>query len=589
MTSDRIVRIGGGSAFFIDSAMAVPQLLDAGVDYIILDYLAEGAMGLMGRLKCADPDDGYPSDFMDVHIGPFLSRIAAGGTRIVANAGAVNPLALARRLRDRVSELGLSLKIGCVSGDDLMHRLPDFGGVRDMFTGAPFPEHGITSANAYLGAFPIADALGAGADIVITGRVVDSALALGPLIHEFGWGPDDLDRLAGGTLAGHLIECGAQVTGGTFTDWREVNGWAGIGSPVAECRSDGSCIVTKPEGSGGLVSFGTVAEQMLYEISDPGAYLVPDVACDFTAVTICEVGRDRVFVAGARGNAPPDKLKACATWDDGWRAIAYQPVIGPAAAEKARKQAEALFERGRMMLRARNMADWRRTECVLIGAGAGIDSEEVVAKLVVEHDEMSAVQGFAREQFSAISAMAPGTSVAFGVQVQPCMSLISFLVPRDQVSARIEVMGGPAAPRFADGRGSTDSAGAPAVPVVCSDNAKPPAPPPVHTETTTVGDLAYTRSGEKGETINIGVIARHAAYLPRLRDALTADALRVHFSDLGIFDVTIHDLPGIDALNIVLDGALPGGLNASQRLDPAAKSIGQRLLSMTLPRQRIVG
>jgi len=298
---EKMVKIGGGSAFFIDSALAVPQLLGAGVDYILLDYLAEGAMGLLGRMKQADPESGFTGDFMDVHIGPFLPRIADGKVRILSNAGGVNPLGLAAQLRSRIEELGLSLKIAVVDGDDLMHRLGDFAAMRDMFNGQPFPAKGVTSANAYLGAFPIAHALAQGADIVVTGRVVDSALALGPLIHEFGWGPDDLDQLAGGTLAGHLIECGAQVTGGTFTDWREVDGWANIGAPIAECHADGSCIITKPEGSGGLVSVGTVAEQLLYEISDPAAYAVPDVTCDFANVTIEQVGKDRVRAANARG------------------------------------------------------------------------------------------------------------------------------------------------------------------------------------------------------------------------------------------------------------------------------------------------
>jgi hypothetical protein len=575
MPDGKVIRIGGGSAFFIDSALAVPQLLGAGVDYILLDYLAEGAMGLLGRMKQADPDSGFTGDFMDVHIGPFLAQIAAKRVRILSNAGGVNPTGLAAKLRDRIAELGLDLSVACVDGDDLMHRLSDFADTRDMFTGAPFPQKGVTSANAYLGAFPIAHALGQGADIVITGRVVDSALALGPLIHEFGWGPGDLDLLAGGTLAGHLIECGAQVTGGTFTDWREVEGWANIGAPIAECHADGSCVITKPEGSGGLVSFGTVAEQLLYETSDPAAYIVPDVICDFTQVTIEQVGKDRVRAANARGLPAPATLKACATWDDGWRAVAYQPVIGPAAAEKANKQAEALFERGRMMLRGRNMADWRHTESVLIG-GSDPASQEVVAKLVVEHDEALAVQMFAREQFAAISAMAPGTSVAFGLQIAPCMGLMSFLVPREEVAARID--------------GVELHSGA-----VEGRNPKrlpEPAPPssvspsdchlPTSGEGLTVMDLAFTRSGEKGETINIGVIAREPGYLPRLKAALTPDMLKAHLADLGDFSVTIYDLPGIHAINIALDGALPGGLNASQRLDPAAKSIGQRLAGMQL-------
>lgn len=556
----KTVRLGGGSAFFIDSAMAVPQLLQAGVDYIILDYLAEGAMGLLGRMKLADPKSGYPSDFMDVHIGPFLGQIAAQGIKIIANAGGVNPEALASVLRARLEELGLAVPVAAVSGDDLMGALPQFAETRDMFTGAPFPQQGITSCNAYLGAFPIAAALAKGAQIIVTGRVVDSALALGPLIHEFGWQADDWDRLAGGTIAGHLIECGAQATGGTFTDWHLVEGWATIGAPIAECFADGSCIITKPEGTGGLVSRGTVAEQLLYEVSDPQAYFVPDVTCDMANIHIEETGKDRVRVSGARGYPPPETLKACVTWDDGWRGVAYQPVIGPAAKARAAKQAQALFDRGSMMLRGRNMADWRRTEAVLLGS-----DEEVILKLVVEHDDMLATQLFVREQFAAISAMSPGTSVAFGPSVAPMMHLVSFTVPR---ALAVPLLDGLACPD-------------PARPVFQEDHIeRPPAPQARNASSTmvTLEALAYARSGEKGETINVGVIARNPAHVAAMRRAFTEDALRNWLPDLGAFRVRLYDLPGIGALNLVLDGALPGGLNASQRFDPAAKTIAQRLM-----------
>lgn len=546
------VRIGGGSAFFIDSAMAIPQLIASGVDYIILDYLAEGAMGLFGRMRAADPESGFPSDFMDVHIGPVLDLLARKKIKVVANAGGVNPAGLARKLRSAIAASGLDLKVACIAGDDLM--------------GREFPElpKGLTSVNAYLGAFPIAAALGRRADIVITGRVVDSALALGALIHEFGWRETDFARLAGGTVAGHLIECGAQVTGGTFTDWRDVENWANIGSPIAECFDDGSCIITKPEGTGGLVSVGTVAEQMLYEVGDPQAYFVPDVTVDFSTVTLEQIGPDRVRVTGATGYPPTDTLKVCATYDDGWRGIAYQPVIGPSAAEKARKQAAALFERGSLMLRGRGMAGWRRTELVLIGSG-----EEVVAKLVVEHDDPTAAGMFVREQFSAISAMAPGTSVSFGVQVQPCMSLVSFLIPKMDVATTVDHV-----PFAGVNVGGFDHGliVRPARPSGGADNLKG----------AIVGDLAYTRSGEKGETINIAVIARKPGHLPILRAALTPQAIQNWFADLGSFTVDLYDVPGINAINIVLAGALPGGINASQRLDPAAKSIGQRLLAFSL-------
>lgn len=572
----RLVRIGGGSAFFIDSAIAVPQLLAAKVDYIVLDYLAEAAMGLLGRMRIADPASGFPSDFLDVHVGPLLGQIAERQVRIVANSGGVNPAGLAARLRKRIAELGLPLTVACIAGDDLMDRA-------EMLRAAGAPDKGLTSANAYLGAFPIAEALGHGADIVITGRVVDSALALGPLIHEFGWGAVDWDLLAAGTVAGHLIECGAQVTGGTFTDWRIVEGWANIGSPIAECASDGSVVITKPAGTGGLVGIGTVAEQLLYEVGDPQAYFVPDVTCDFSTVRLEEVGPDRVRVTGATGYPPPATLKACATYDDGWRAIAYQPVIGPAAVDRARKQADAMFERGRLMLRGRDLGDFRRSEAVLIGAGESIgprgavpDAQEIVLKLIVEHDEVQGAQMFAREQFAAISAMAPGTSVAFGTQVQPCMHLFSFPVGRDAVAPTIDLGDGPV--RF----DMPLPAGFDPAMIV---RPLPPAPDGDGDADTEVPleRVAWARSGEKGETINIAVVARHPDCLPWLRAALCEAAVARWYAHLGDAKVTVYDVPGISAVNIVLDGALPGGINASQRLDPAAKSVAQQLMRFPVP------
>ncbi|MEM8697422.1 MAG: acyclic terpene utilization AtuA family protein, partial [Pseudomonadota bacterium] len=430
MTADKIVRIGGGSAFFVDSALFMPQLVAADVDYILLDYLAEGSMGLFGRALKAGEGSGYPPDFLDVHIGPHLAAIADKGIRVVANAGALDPVGLAEALRGRIADLGLGLSVSAVSGDNLIEQFEEIAPRIGM---ADIGPNRVTSLTAYLGAFPIAEALKRGADIVVTGRAVDSALALGPLVYEFGWRDEDWDLLAAGTVAGHLIECGAQATGGTFTDWRDVEGWEAIGPPIAECRSDGSCMITKPSGTGGIVSVGTVAEQLLYEVGDPQAYHTPDLTCDFTTVRLDQDGEDRVRVTGATGYPPTSDYKICATWDDGWRAIAYQPVIGPDARAKAEKQAAALFARGSAMLRGAQLADWRRTEAVPFGG-----EEEIVLKLVVEHDAMLPCQLFVREQLMAISGMAPGTSVGFGTQIQPVMRFASAFLPKDEITPSLD-------------------------------------------------------------------------------------------------------------------------------------------------------
>jgi Acyclic terpene utilisation family protein AtuA len=586
---DKVIRIGGASAFLMDSALAVPQLLRAGgLHYLIFDYLAEGSMGLLGRLQAADPRGGFGSDFLNVHVGPHLQEIARQGIKVIANAGGLNPQGLAAATEAQVKAHGLNLKVAYVDGDDVREQIATLraAAVRDMFTGAALPERKIISANVYLGAFPIAAALARGADIVITGRVVDSALALGPLIHEFGWGAHDYDKLAAGTLAGHLLECGAQVSGGTFTDWRSVPGWENLGFPIGECRADGSLVITKPSGTGGLVSVATVAEQLLYEVSDPADYIVTDVRCDFSQVQLTQLGTDCVQVSGARGQAPTDTYKVCITYDDGWRAIAYQPLIGEEAAAKGERQAAALFARTRQLLRARELPDFTATACIIIGAERSFGAHaqpggarEVICKLVVDHPEKLACDLFAREQWTAISGMSVGTSINLATHVMPVTGLFLCLMPKTAVHARLTFEG--------ETRDLPDVAGTPAMIGSAAQVAEPPAPAPAAGAVAVdLVRLAYTRSGDKGHLFNVAVIARRPEYLPWLRAALTRKAVGEWYRHLraeGAPRVERYEVPGFSALNLVVHDALEGGINASTQLDPAAKGMGQMLLRFPVP------
>jgi hypothetical protein len=580
---NKVIRIGGASAFLVDSALGVPQLLRGGdVNYLIFDYLAEASMGLLGRIQAADPNAGFGPDFLSVHVGPHLQEIARQGVKVVANAGGVNPRGLATATEAMIKEAGLALKVAYVDGDDVRTQVGALraGGCRDMFSDAALPDRKIISANAYLGAFPIAAALAAGADIIITGRVVDSALALGPLVHEFGWGPHDYDLLAAGTLAGHLLECGAQVTGGTFTDWRSVTGWENIGFPIGECHADGSLVITKPPGTGGLVAIGPVAEQLLYEVSDPSDYVVTDVRCDFSQVKLEEIGPDRVHVSGARGHAPTDTYKVCITYEDGWRAIAYQPLIGEEAATKGERQAAALFARTRVLLRARDLTDFTATHCIVIGAERSFGAHaqpgggrEVVLKLVADHPEKLGADLFAREQWTAISAMSVGTSINLATQVLPVTGLFLCLMKKAAITPRLTLGG--AAQELPDipgtplrGHGGAAGAGA----------ATSAGPGAVSVE---LVRLAWARSGDKGHLFNVAVIARRQEYLPWLRAALTPQAVGEwyrHLRAAGAPRVDRYEVPGFHALNLVVHDALEGGINASTQLDPAAKGMAQMLL-----------
>jgi len=297
MPNSNTIKIGGACGFWGDSSLGTEQLMKVpGIQYITYDYLAELTLAIMAGMRMKNPEHGYALDFIDL-MKKALPVAKAKGIRIIANAGGLNPAGCAAALQQAMTEAGHTIRIGVVSGDDATSTLGQLrkNGVEltDQHSGQTAPPFFLT-ANAYLGAFPIAAALDAGADIVITGRVVDSAMVLGALVHEFKWQASDLDQLAQGSLAGHIVECGAQATGGLFTDWEQVPDWANIGYPVIEVAANGSFELSKPEGTGGLVNKAVATEQLLYEIHDPANYALPDVVCDFTTVNKVKESRLRL-------------------------------------------------------------------------------------------------------------------------------------------------------------------------------------------------------------------------------------------------------------------------------------------------------
>lgn len=587
----KIIRIGGAGGFLGDSSVAAPQLLKGGnLDYMILDYLAEATMSVLGQLKAQKPDEGFARDFTEWVWKDNLRELKAQGVKIVTNAGGLNPHACRARMEALAAEAGLSFRIAVIEGDDLSGRLEMIAGQSELYTGAAFPpKEAIFSANAYFGGGPIARALADGAEMVITGRVVDSALALGPLMHEFGWGEDDHDLLSAGSLAGHVIECGAQATGGLFTDWQDVPDWGHIGYPVIECAADGSFVVSKPPGTGGLVSPAAVAEQILYEVGDPQGYMLPDVVCDFTEVTVEQVGEHRVKVSGAKGYPPTGQYKVCVTWGDGWRFIGAMPVVGREAAAKARRQGEAVLERVGEMLRDRNLPPLRETRIEVLGAessyGANARPEamaarEVVYRLGAEHEDERALRLLTREFQSPTTSMSVGTTGWFGgaPTVSPVSRVFSVLVPREQVPATVDL----------GGKRTVVEAPAPATPFTEAMVTRPQGPPVPEAdgEMTQVPliDLAWARSGDKGDAFNVGVIARRPAYLPWIRAGLSEAAVKTwfahEFEGASAPQVIRYDLPGMNAINLHCIQALGGGQFASLRLDPLAKGKAQQLLDM---------
>ncbi|HWV53673.1 acyclic terpene utilization AtuA family protein [Pseudorhodoplanes sp.] len=579
--AEKIVNIGGASGAWGDSPMAIPQLLTADVHYLMMDYLAEVTMSLLARARMKDANAGFPPDFV-AYLKRSLPEIAKRGIKVVSNGGGVNPQGAKRALDAACAELGLSLKIAVVEGDDVLPRIDALRAtVREASTGEELPPKLLT-ANAYLGALPIAEALGRGADIVITGRCADSALALGILMHEFGWKADDYDRLAAGSLVGHILECGPQSTGGVHTDWEKVPGWDNIGYPIASCKSDGSFVLSKPDNTGGLIVPASVAEQVLYEVGDPAAYMLPDVVADFTGVTLEQVGENRVRVSGAKGYAPTSQYKVSATFQDGWRGVAVVSIVGPDAVRKAERTAEALLARARMHFRQRQLPDFTATHIEALGSESAYASKanarhtrEVLMRLVVDHVDREAIDIFARELGSVGLGFAQGTTGIFSGRPKPTpvVRLFTFFIDKAAMPAPT-VQIGDAAP---DAVNVPTKGGYTPKPVV--EQPSEPAAGDALVEVD-LRSLAVARSGDKGNGSNIAIIARDPKYVPLIRREVTTEKMAAHFEGLVHGKVTRFEAPGINAFNFLLEDALGGGGMASRRIDPQGKAFGQMALEM---------
>ena len=583
------LRIGGASGFWGDSSVGAPQLVNSGlIDVLVFDYLAETTMAILVAAQRKNPEAGYATDFVDSAMRQVLPEVVRRGIKVVSNAGGINPQACARALAALAAELGVSLRIAVVDGDDVRASLPDLraaapGGVLTNLVSEQAVPDKLLSANAYLGAEPVARALAGGADVVITGRCVDSAVTLGPLIHHFGWTMDQYDQLAGGSLVGHILECGCQATGGLFTDWQTVPDWAHIGYPIAWVEADGSFTLGKVPGTGGLVTCATVGEQLLYEIGDPGAYLLPDVACDFRQVRMEQVGDNQVRVSGARGSAPPPTLKVSATAMAGWRCSSTLVIVGIDAVAKARRSGQALLERTRELIMARGWGDFAATRIEVLGAetlygphAAPPTLREVMMRVAVHHARREALDLFAREFAAAGTSWSPGTTGAGGGRpaVSPLIVPCAFLVPRAAVTPSLSFVG---------------SATATALPFALPEEAKAPLPLPDPAgfalgaspcRSVQLVALAWGRSGDKGDLSNIGLIARRPEWLPLLWAQVTEQAVLAWLGHLVKGRVDRYHLPGLHAMNLVLHQALDGGGPISLRIDPLGKGMAQMLLEM---------
>lgn len=582
--ADKTIKIGGATGFWGETDMAMAQFLREGdLDYIVFDYLAEITMSIMARARASDPKLGYANDFVSAIVKPNLKHLASSGIKLISNAGGVNPEACGDALRAVISEAGLDLKVVVITGDDLLNDLDRLEAMNasEMFSGEAFPpKEKIASANAYIGAFPIAAALAAGADIVVTGRCVDSAVTLGACIHEFGWSAGDLDKLAAGSAVGHLIECGPQATGGNFTDWEQVaDSLHEVGYPIAEVWEDGTADIYKPADTGGLVNRGTVAEQLLYEIGDPAAYMLPDVICDFTQIQLEQVATDRVRMTHARGRGVPETYKTSMTWADGWRAGSTFWYVGRRAADKARIFADEAVTRTRRKLQAMGAADFDEVAVDIFGEenfwgshAAVSDTREVALKVACKHQDARAVGLLLREMTGCALGAPAGMAFFAGARAKPSPVIRLFSVLVDKSALSIKLIDSEDETDFAPPATSKDVLPAEVGPIPEAVSAENLIQVPLET-------LAWGRSGDKGDKANIGIIARKPEYLPWIAKVLTTDYVAdrfAHFMTAPAIDRFY--MPGLPALNFLLHNALGGGGIASLRNDPQAKAYAQVLL-----------
>ncbi len=576
-----MLRIANCSGYYGDRHSAAREMVEGGpVDVLTGDYLAELTMLILWKARRRDPDAGYATSFL-TQMREVLGPCLAGGTKVVVNAGGLNPAGLAARLRELAGAAGLAPRVAHVEGDDLMPRLAELAGLGEplahLRTGRPLADAAAAgtvplTANAYLGSWAITSALRAGADVVVCGRVTDAALVTGPAAWAYDWAPGDWDRMAGAVAAGHVLECGAQATGGNYAFFTEIDRPLHPGFPLAEMHEDGSCVITKHPGTGGAVTTETVTAQLLYELGSP-AYLGPDVVARFDTAVLEQQGRDRVRISGVRGGPPPETLKVCVNHVGGYRNSTVLMLTGLDLAAKERFAVDGVLDAVGGADRFASFST--RTERCEGGARLTVT--------VKDGDPDVAGRGF----FGAVAGL--GLSGFPGLYVEHASPRATefgvhwpALVAADAVCGTAVLADGTRLPAVRPPRqayGGPD--GGPAVPAteggVPAGQGVGDAAGTGRTVEVPLGRLAGARSGDKGGDANVGVWARDDAGHTWLRHHLTTARLRELLPEVAGLEIERYELPNLRAVNFVVRGLLGDGVAASTRADPQAKALGEQL------------
>ncbi len=559
-----MVRVASGQGFWGDSLDAPRQQVEGGpVDYLMLDYLAEVTMSILQKQKERDPRMGYARDFVGA-IESVLPAVVERGVRVIANAGGVNPPACADAILDVADRHGArgKVKVGVVTGDDLLPRLDELieagHALSNMETGEPLStvRDRVLSANAYIGSTPIVEALAQGAHIVITGRSTDTALTMAPLRYEFGWGAEDWNHLAAGIIAGHILECGAQCSGGNcLYDWRSIPDLGNVGYPIAEARADGTFTITKHPNTGGRVDVPSVSEQLVYEMGDPHAYITPDVVADFTSIRLEQDGANRVRVFGIEGRPATDKLKVSIAYRAGYKAVGTLVYSWPDALEKAQAGRSGVARAARPARPSVRPAPDRVRRRLRDPWCAG--------RLGAERPAGSPTARRRARIGSRVDRAVHSGDRAARAERAPERDRLRRRTAQGRRDRRV-LAGADRQDRRADVRGGA----------LVSESKT--------TVRVRLVDIAHARSGDKGDTANVGVIALKPEWYPLLARELSLARVAEHFR--GVIDggVDRFELPNLHALNFLLHGALDGGGTLSLKTDAQGKVYSTALLRMVL-------
>ncbi len=586
MTNKSLIRIGNASGYWGDDPEALERQINGGrLDYVSMDFLAEITMSIMQKQKSRDPEAGYARDFIGM-LERVLPKLLKDKTKIITNAGGINPEACSEAIHVMAQRLGLKPKIAVVYGDDILGKLGELRAkgcaFANMETGRPFTEieKRIEAANVYFGAAPVAEALKWDPDIVITGRVTDTGITVGAMVHEFGWSLEDWDKLASGIVAGHIIECGSQATGGNFSDWHLVPTYKNIGYPIVEVNADGTFVVTKHPGTGGLVSLDTVREQLFYEMGSPKAYITPDVVSDFSTIQLAADGPDRVRISGVKGYEPTNSYKVSMAYSDGFKCVGEVAISGPNARRKAEAFAEVFWSRA-----GKNFIE---TETEFFGLNAfhrsmghAEEANEIIMRVGARDYDQKKLKKFAKVVPSIILGGPPGVTILGGVpKIQDIVSYWPALMPKTAIHPMIAQFNhgysdvkdcestrtGSYAPKETEAQISHKPSRSAAE--AAADSA---AGTPLY-------EICLARSGDKGDTANVGVMARSKKALEFLDGYLTAQRMKDLFQELCHGRVLRYRLDNMSGFNFLLENSLGGGGTMTLRADAQGKTFAQALL-----------